>query len=195
MELEFEELDLDLSAVSSRGRSAKVVDAQYARDLTPADLNSPKAQVQTAKPLAKIRDAHHALARVLATGAGEGEASAITGYSPSRISILKADPQFQELLEFYRNSTIEGVADFRQRMLNLGLGAVQELTDRLDENPESFSPALLKDIAKDMADRTGHAPAKGPNLEVHINAPLTDRIRAARARVESLAQGKTIDHE
>ena len=195
MDLEFEELGLDLNSVTSRGRSVKAVDAQYSRDLTPEDLRAPKAQTQTAKPLAKIRDAHHALARVLATGTSEGEASLITGYSPSRISILKADPQFQELLAFYRSTTVEGVTDFRQRMLNLGMGALQELEDRLDDNPDSFSPALLKDIVKDMADRTGHAPNKGPSVEVHLNSPLADRIKAARARVESLNSGKVIDHE
>lgn len=195
MELDLEELGLDLGEVSRSGRRAVEVSAQYVRDLTPADLAMPKAQVQTAKPLAKIRDAHHALARVLATGSSEGEASAITGYSPSRISILKADPQFQELLEFYRSSSAELVSDFRARMLNLGMGALQELEDRLDDSPDSFSPALLKDIVKDMADRTGHAPNKGPTVNVNVDAALTDRIARARARIESLANGKTIEHE
>lgn len=192
MDLELDELGLDLGALASRGRSATPLEAEYVRDLVPADLSMPKAQVQSAKPLAKIRDQHHALARVLALGTSEGDASIITGYSPSRISILKADPQFQELLEFYRQGSVQATADLRERMLNLGLASVQELSERLEDDPESFSPGLLKDIAKDMADRTGYAPNKGPNVNININAELTDRIKAARARV---AAAKVIDHE
>lgn len=195
MSLDFEELGLDLTEFVRSGRPAKVVDAQYSRDLTAADLSMPKAEVQKARPLAKIRDAHHALARVLATGTSEAEASAITGYSPSRISILKADPQFQELLAFYRSTSVEAVSDFRQRMLNLGMGALQELEDRLDDNPDSFSPALLKDIVKDMADRTGHAPNKGTTVNVNVDAALSDRIAKARARIEALSSGKVIEHD
>ena len=178
------------------GRKAIPLTAEYSRDLTPADFSAPAVVTQTSAPLVKIRDAHHALARVLATGIGEGEASLITGYSPSRISILKNDPQFQELLSFYRSTGTSQVADMRERMTNLGLTAISELQERLEENPTDFSPALLKDIAKDMADRVGHAPkaaSGGGNVNVNIN--LNDRMAEARNRVEAARKAKVIDHE
>lgn len=192
MDSELDDLELDLMSLTRSGRGSAKLEAEYIRDLTPADLAMPKSAIQTARPIAKIRDSHHALARVLASGQTEAEASIVTGYSASRISILKADPQFQELLEFYRRSTVDIVADYRQRMVNLGLDAMQELEDRLDESPEQFSPALLKDIVKDMADRTGHAPNKGSPININIDAGLTERIKSARARVEAM---RTIEHE
>ncbi|TXH16652.1 MAG: hypothetical protein E6R03_05195 [Hyphomicrobiaceae bacterium] len=84
----------------------------------------------------------------------------------------------------------------RERMTNLGLTAISELQERLEENPTDFSPALLKDIAKDMADRVGHAPkaaSGGGNVNVNIN--LNDRMAEARNRVEAARKAKVIDHE
>lgn len=189
------ELDLGLSPRVGPGRQAKPLEASYSRDLTDADLAAPPAKSTESSSLTKIRDSHHALARVLATGVGEGEASAITGYSPSRISVLKADPQFQDLLEFYRSQGSAAVADYRERMVNVGLNALSMLTERMEEKPEEFTPGLLKDIAKDMADRTGHAPQKGPSNVTQINVNLSDKMAAARERVANAQAPKVIDHE
>lgn len=178
------------------GRQPKALSAERVRDLVPADLAMPASQVQKPRPISKIRDSHHALARVLATGSGEGEASLVTGYSPSRISILKADPQFQELLEFYRGQAIDVVADFRARMADMGMDALAELRDRLEESPDDFSPGLLKEIVRDMADRTGHAPQRGPTSVTQINIGLADRMAKARERVAALPVGaKVVEHE
>lgn len=185
-EIPLEELGLDLTSTVRKGRAASTVVETFVRELTPADLAMPATQVQTAPSLTKIRDSHHALARVLATGMKEHEAAAITGYSSSRISILKADPQFQELLEFYRSQAQEVVADFRVRMVNMGMDALQELQERLNDNPEKFSEGLLKDIVKEIADRTGHAPQRGPSNVTQINIGLSDKMAAARARVAEL---------
>lgn len=188
LELDLEDLGLDLSPVQAHGpgRTAKPLKVEFSHELTREELSKPPVKVQTSPSLKKIRDTHHALARVLANGMSETEASLVTGYSLSRISILKADPQFASLLEFYRNETIEGQADFRARMVNVGLDALQELAERLEDNPEDFSPALLKDIVKDMADRTGHAPQRGPTNVTQINVGLSDRMARARERAASV---------
>ena len=187
LEVDLEDLGLDLSPVGSHGpgRPAKALRAEFSHELTAEELAKPPVKTQTSPSLKKIRDTHHALARVLANGMSETEASLVTGYSLSRISILKADPQFASLLEFYRNETIEGQADFRARMVNVGLDALQELAERLEDDPDSFSPALLKDIVKDMADRTGHAPQRGPANVTQINVGLSDRMARARERAAS----------
>lgn len=178
----FEDLGLSLTASVRPGRPASTIQERFLRELTEADLAMPSTQVQTAPGLVKIRDSHHALARVLATGMREQEAAAITGYSASRISILKADPQFAELLEFYRGQSQDVVADFRTRMVNMGLDALQELHERLDASPEKFSEGLLTQIVKEIADRTGHAPQRGPTNVTQINVGLSDKMAAARER-------------
>lgn len=190
-----DDLDLDLVPRVGPGRQAKALEVAYVRDLTIADLHMAATVVQTAKPLAKIRDSHHALARCLSTGMGEGEASLVTGYSPGRISVLKADPQFQELLAFYRSQAVDIVADFRRRMADLGMDALAELRDRMEDDPDSFSPGLLKEIVRDMADRTGHAPQRGPTSVTQVNIGLSDRMAKARERVAALPGAKVVEHE
>src|SRR5206468_2570165 len=86
------------------------------------------------------------------------EASIVTGYSPSRISILQADPAFEELLAFYRANTDAAFAELQDRMATLSLDMVEELRERLESNPESFSNTLLLEGLKSLADRTGHGP-------------------------------------
>lgn len=175
------------------GRSPKIVSAEFAGELTSADLAMPQVS-SPAKPIKAIRDSHHSLARCLATGMSEGDASAVTGYSPSRISILKADPQFKELVEFYRQGAIKEVADFRARMADMGMDALAELRERMEEKPEDFSPALLKEIVRDMADRTGHAPQRGPTSVTQVNVTLTERMQRARERVNGLS-ARVIEHD
>src|SRR5262245_47529587 len=77
------------------GRAAKPVFAQVTRPLREADLAllSSERGIQPVA-LKRITERHHALARCLATGMSATEASIVTGYSPSRISILKDDPAF-----------------------------------------------------------------------------------------------------
>ena len=123
------------------GRPSVEADAEFVRELTPSDLtllDQPRG-VQS-RPISKLRDSHHALARALAAGMKPGEASLITGYSLSRISVLQADPTFRELLEFYRSATDDIYANLHDRMATLSMDAIAELRDRLDENPEEFTP-------------------------------------------------------
>jgi hypothetical protein len=194
-----DEIDLNLcelpSNLGARGRQPANVTSEFVRELTVADLNAPIVKTQTAPAIKDIKDRHHALARVLATGESEGNASAITGYSQSRISILKADPQFQELLAFYRGTAIDEVEAYRKRMVMVGQSALNELADRLEEKPETFTPGTLKDIAKDLADRVGLAPNGGGSKSVNVNISLRDAMADARARVEAHRQSKVIDHE
>jgi hypothetical protein len=191
------DLGLDLAGLVPRsGRQSVPLTAEFVREIEVADLQMPATKIQTAPPIKKIRDSHHALARVLVTAGSEAEASAITGYSPSRISILKADPQFKELLEFYRQEGATAVADLRNRMAGMALDALQELQERLEEKPDDFGNVLLKDIVKEMADRTGHAPQRGPSAVTQVNIGLTDRIARARERVNQLTSPeRVIEHE
>lgn len=179
-------MDLPLD-IRTRGRTAKSVELELVGEIVEADLALLGAsRGSAAPPIKRLRDTHHALARVLASGASCADASAITGYSPSRISILQADPQFQELLAHYRGQSSEVVADFRNRMAGMGLDALQELQHRLEEDPDGFSSQLLLELTKVMADRTGHAPAGKGGTAVQVNVNLGERMAKARERTAAL---------
>lgn len=158
-----------------RGRPATTL-ATHVRDLGQADLaalaSAPRAS-GVPQSLQRVRASHHALARCLATGMSAHQAGLVTGYSPSRISILLSDPAFRGLLDEYTADAKSIVADMAERMSNISLDALDELQQRLEESPESFSTPMLLDVVKAFADRTGHGP--GQRLDVALSATLIDR--------------------
>lgn len=152
------------------------------RDLTVDDLMSAKGRkVNSVTPsIAKIRDSHHALARLLAEGRKDVEISLLTGYSPSRISILKNDPAFSELVSYYKQNVSDTFVTVHERFASLSRDAAEELQSRLDETPETFDNEELMELAKLTADRTGFGPK---STNVNINVDLAGRLEAARKRI------------
>ncbi len=120
------------------------------------------------------------------------EASAVTGYDPSRISILKRDPSFAELLEHYRRCENSLEADFVDRTQRLANSVVNEIADRL-EDPDrvaAMTEQTLLEVAKFAAGHSGHAPI-ARNVNVNVNAGLGDRLAAAAKRL-ALAQAPAL---
>ena len=178
----FAELDI---APRTRGRVAKTLRIEGAGELTPADLQLLNAERGTKPvPIKELRDRHHNLARLLASGVKPFEAAIITGYSVSRISILKGDPQFQALMEDYRSQGDAAQADFVERTSALSTAVVARLHD-LVEDDEDLSPTMLLEIGKFAADRTGNAPTS-KTLNVNMNVGLGTRMTEARERMRQL---------
>ena len=167
-----------LGLPSARGRKRAKVEMQVLRELTVADLgvllDPPKAGVET-RPLARLRHTHHFLARLLAEGKRPGECSLITGYAPSRISILQNDPAFQELLEYYKTQTQEVYLDVHQRLATLGISTIEELQERLEANPDGFTAGQLMALAELVLDRSV-APPKGAKVGGGGNSPTNITI-------------------
>lgn len=177
-------LDLDLDIVSP-GRKARALHAEVLRPLTEADLAllSTERSIQPTQ-IQRISDRHHSLARLLASGTSVSDACAITGYTASRVSILKGDPAFEELIEFYRAGKADDVQDLGDKLVQVAKDAVSILQDRLETEPETLDAETLLSVAKFGADRTGHGPqSRTTNVNVHVN--LADRLSAARKRVSS----------
>lgn len=178
-----------------KGRSAREPAVAVVREITLEDLGLLATEKGSKPPAIKqIRDVHHSLARCLALGMKPAEASLVTGYSISRISILQSDPSFKELLEFYSDATraknAESLADFSGRMLQTAKLAQEELTERLVDKPESFDNDELRKLMETAADRAGYAPKSGKSVTVNIS--LAQRLEAGRKRVEELDRDGTL---
>lgn len=175
-------------ALQSRSNVAEPLTSAKVRDLTPADLAALQApRGVTAPAVKRLRDSHHALARVLATGVDESEAALICGYSPSRVSILKADPTFAELIAHYRAIKSAEFADAGARMASLSVEVIEELRERLEDSPESFTNGTLDNLLKTLTDRTGFGPKA---TQVNINVGLADRLDAAIKRQVAPPEGR-----
>jgi hypothetical protein len=170
----------------ARGRKKMVLNATKTRDLTEADVGAlwdvPEGGLESeANPVLKIRNTHHALARLLAEGRKQVEVSAITGYSPSYISTIQHDPAFKNLVSYYRGQVEEQFTSVHERLAALSMLSAEELQARLTENPEEFTIRELNDLLTLAADRTGFGP-QSRNVNVNVNVDFASRLESARRR-------------
>lgn len=169
--------------IRTRGRAPIELSPDIVRELVPADLSAISEEKGSEAPaLKRITDRHHALARNLAGGMAEGEAALVCGISNSRISILKADPQFRELLLFYRGEVNLVYQDMHEKLAGIASTALDELQDRLEDTPEKVSVGQLMELAKMGADRTGYGP-QSQQTNLNVNVDMAARLQAARRRV------------
>lgn len=123
---------------------------EIVRSLTESDLPklvSPDPLHSKPIPIQQLRSSHHQLAQLLAQGRPDNEVALITGYSPSRISILRSDPTFSELLASYQSIREKVFVDTLERMKVLGLSTLDELQERLEAEPHKWSNRELMEMA------------------------------------------------
>lgn len=168
------------------GRASKVLTATQVRELDETDILLLREEKGSKPPpLKRLSERHHALARCLASGTMSPSDAAITcGYATSRVSILQADPAFQELLAFYRQDVNAKYLDMHGVLAGLSLDAATELRERLEGDMEAeekkISVGQLIELTKLGADRTGFGPQSS---QVNVNVDLAGRLQAARERV------------
>lgn len=139
-------------------------------------LDGPEDASSEARPLARLRDSHHQVARLLAHGLRPEQVSAQTGYSPSRLSTLQADTSFQELVSFYRTSRDEVRADVEAQMLLVARDAMQAWHERILDG-EPLDPQELREGAKVFFDRAGYAPVQR-SVNKNLNLNIAQRLDA-----------------
>jgi len=101
----------------------------------------------TSGGVARIRASHHKIAQLLAQGLKASQVSAMTGYSPAYISVLRnSNPAFKELVTHYMECEALEALEIREKQTRLGEMAVDELTDRLAEDPQSLSTRELLEV-------------------------------------------------
>jgi hypothetical protein len=148
-------------------------------------------------PLAKVREIHHQIARLLAQGLRPVEVSAIVGFSQSRISILQQDPSFKELLSFYRHRKDEVGADIAARLQSVTLDALAILHERLLDDPDAISTDELQKAVNSGLDRLGHGARQ--TLDVNfIGAAVLARLKASATEegaVRLRSQGQEQDQK
>jgi hypothetical protein len=129
--------------------------------------------------LVRIRDSHHAVARMIALGMKPAEVSLQTGYGLIRIYTLARDPSFQELVQFYQNSESEGHKDLQFQIALLARDAVQALHERVLDDPDQFRPSEMTEVVKVSLDRAGFAP-----VQRTINRSINTSIGVKFTQVE-----------
>lgn len=178
---------------SIRGRAPLPLEVEVVRELSEDDLLLRRVATvgSESRPVARLRYQHHRLAQLLAGGMKPADASLLTGYSNSRISILQNDPAFRELLAHYESSNVEVYEDLQKRMAGIAMNAAEELQDRLEENPAGITNKELLETIKVTNDRGGNAPiSRSQNQTVVLTAA---DLAAIRAEVKGKEHGRIIE--
>lgn len=153
----------------------------FSRELSEADWLAPRGA--KAPGLKALRASHHNLAKLLSEGHSDADVSLMTGYCPSRISILKADPAFKELLAHYRDRADELSVSAHGRIQALTIDTLETLHERLRESPEDISTNDLRQMAEMGLDRIGLPKA---TKTLNLNATITpEEISALRQSLEA----------
>lgn len=152
--------------------------AEYCEGVAKGALPTPFKAADT--DLQKLRARHHSVARLLASGLGEGLVATLTGFSGTRISQLKNSPAMQELIAHYRGPGMEAAQVLRESLQVLGHAGVEELQRRLKESPESLSASEIVAISKLGLDRSGHGPSS--SLQVDASTRVIDEAEIIRLR-------------
>jgi hypothetical protein len=189
------DLDIDLGKLG-RGKSGRgpVLGAKK-RNLTEADIkglrNAKPEQIAPPQTLLNIRNTHHTLAMLLASGRRPEEISQITGYSPSYISMVQKDPAMVNLIDYYKSMNAEqfkeAQASLFERLNSISMIASEELQARLTEKPDDFTNRELMEALSLTADRTGFGP-QTKSTNVNVNIDMASRLQRARAR-SGLSEG------
>jgi hypothetical protein len=158
------------------------------RSMTREDLAAlQKKSASTLGHVMKLRDSHHKVARLLASGMNQSEVAAMTGYSANRMSLLANSPTMIELIAHYRNlvteSWKESQDEYYAYIFTNGLKAQRMISDQLDEADDSGATPVplnrLLAIAADSADRVGYTKK---STTVNINVDFAAKLEAARRR-------------
>lgn len=168
-----------------KGRKEMPMEVAVVKELSVEDLLIAPEGGAKPPPLQRVRDTHHAVARLVADGLKDVEVSAITGMCQSRISILKGDPAFQELLVFYSEEKRKEYVDIHRRLGLLSAEALSGLLMRLEARGDTLPTKELVSIAKLGLDRSGFGPTSKIEAKVaHFTADDLARMKQELAEVE-----------
>lgn len=163
------------------------------RPMTKEDMASAlqKAFIPVVTP-GKLRDSHHRVARLAASGLRQFEISERTGYSTQRVWVLLQSPAMVELIATYRGKVDAAFERSQDEYYALATGnmlkAERQIGDRLDKADDEGTDLPIKDlvsISRDAADRFGYGKR---STNVNVNADFAAELEKAIAR-----SGKVIE--
>lgn len=175
-----------------RGKIARAPTVTNVRALTRDDL----ALVVEKRPLSesraggnilqRLRDPHHRVARLIASGLKLTEVAELTGRSYAGLHLLNRDPAFNELVATYRgkvNAAWEREQDeYAQLATRNMLKAEAQIAEKLEaaeENNETLPTRDLIAISRDAADRFGYGKRQ---TNLNVNADFASLLEKAIAR-------------
>jgi hypothetical protein len=168
----------------SRGRLAKPLEIKAIRDLVPDDLLRLRDK-RSVLATQRLRDPHHALARLIAAGVRPKDAAAQTGFTISRVYVLHSDPAFKDLVAKYRDDVDQAYVSAEEERyraatsVNLkALRTIEEHFDIAEETGELVSLDRALRVFSDTSDRTGLVKK---SIQTNVNIDFAKNLERAKA--------------
>lgn len=144
----------------------------------------------------KLRDSHHTIARMLATGMKRKRICELTGYTYNRISTLAASPAMAELVAHYRAQIDAAFIESQDAFFNIAtqnmLAAERHIADRIAELDEEGELLPVRDaiaISRDAADRFGYGKKQ---TNVNVNTDFAQLLERAITRSAKVIDGNVV---
>lgn len=169
-----------------KGAVAKPIPIGQPEALVASDLARLNEKRYVASTPQKLRDSHHMIARLAATGLRGFQIAEKLGYSRVRVNDLLNSPAMEELVANYRAKVDEAFVENADAFFDLAtrnmLAAERHISDHiaeLDEQGELLPIRTALAVSRDAADRFGYG-KKTQNL--NINVDFAAKLEAAIAR-------------
>ncbi len=178
-----------------KGAVAKPIPIGQPVPLVAADLERLKQPRYVASTPTKLRDSHHMIARLAASGLRGFQIAERVGYSQVRVRDLLASPAMEELIATYRakvdESFVESVDTFFEVATRNMLAAERHISDHidaLDEAGELLPVRTALAISRDAADRFGYGKK---SQQTNINVDFASALEKAIARSGKQIEGSS----
>ena len=181
-----------------KGAIAKPIPIGQPEPLIAADLERLKEKRHAPSTPQKLRDSHHMIARLRASGLRGFQIAERMGYSSMRVNDLLNSPAMEELVAQYRlkvdEAFVENVDSFFEIATRNMMAAERHISDHiaeLDETGELLPVRTALAISRDAADRFGYGKkSQQTNINVDFAASLEKAI--ARSGKGSTIEGAAV---
>lgn len=164
------------------GRNTRSPFVKAVRSMTKADIESLR-QRSTRPAFLKLRDSHHKIARLAATGMRNNEIAEAIGYNYTRVSTIINSPATQELIAKYRLDVHESWRKSNdhvyETILEVEAKAWRKVADDLDDEDNPVSTLTALKAATEASNRTGH---HSKSTKENININFAAQLEAAYTR-------------
>ena len=161
-----------------------ILDEDDLRELAITSTSDIRVQEDDPTDLKKLKEKHHSVARLIASGMQQRMVAHISGYTEGYISILMNAPAFAELVELYRIQSGAAAAVITEKLQTVGMKALEKLDAKIEA--DELNALELTSAAKLGLDRSGHGPQSKQHVvnEDHIidHARLKELNENARRR-------------
>jgi hypothetical protein len=107
------------------------------------------------------------------------------------VSILKNDPAFRDLVDFYAADVAKSFDRINEQKVRVASKLLDDIEQDVDDGKLTFNQK--RDTAFGLLDRTEYGLKRDSGAEVHLHAHFADKLEAARRRAPPPIQRYTAE--